>query len=69
MVGLFLSLLDRVATFESPFESAENFLLAVRLLGRNLNDPYDFLYNGDLYIERIRREVAMPRYLEIKQDI
>lgn len=55
LIGLFLSLLDRVNLLESPFESAESFLFAVKLLAKNLNDPYEFLLAGDIYIERIRR--------------
>lgn len=50
LIGLFLSLLDRVSALEAAFESAENFLMAVMLVARNIIDPYEFLRTGDHYI-------------------
>lgn len=69
LIGLFLSLLDRVSKCESAFESPSNFLLALELTAKNIHNSYEFLRDGDLYIDQLKKEVCMPRFLEIKQSM
>jgi hypothetical protein len=69
LIGLFLSLLDRVGKYESAFESPGNFILALELIARNIHNSYEFLRDGDLHIDFVKKEVCMPRFLEIKQSM
>lgn len=55
--------------FESVFETPENFVFGLQLLGMNVTDLSEFCYGGDLYIEKMKKIINEPQFLQITNEM